>query len=221
MPGYSLRFAAGCAPQRTSRSISVALDGQKRRWVPADHRNATHERIPQETARYGAGTGREGARTGRDGARTAGPSARPAVPHRRPAKPGSNGARAKLRGPWGCSSAGRAPRSHRGGQGFESPHLHHRGSVGQVVSPRVCKTLVFDCGSSILPRPTSSPAAGTEPTRPSAHAAERPTPLIPAQTAVGSSASMPWSACELRRNHARSARCVGRRAATRLQNAGP
>src|SRR5450759_2727196 len=25
---------------------------------------------------------------------------------------------------WGCSSAGRAPRSHRGGQGFESPHLH-------------------------------------------------------------------------------------------------
>ena len=26
---------------------------------------------------------------------------------------------------WGCSSAGRAPRSHRGGQGFESPHLHH------------------------------------------------------------------------------------------------
>ena len=29
------------------------------------------------------------------------------------------------------------------------------GSVGQVVSPRVCKTLVFDCGSSILPRPTS------------------------------------------------------------------
>ena len=57
--------------------------------------------------------------------------------------------------PWGCSSAGRAPRSHRGGQGFESPHLHHRGSVGQVVSPRVCKTLVNDCGSSILPRPTS------------------------------------------------------------------
>ena len=29
------------------------------------------------------------------------------------------------RRPWGCSSAGRAPRSHRGGQGFESPHLHH------------------------------------------------------------------------------------------------
>jgi hypothetical protein len=28
------------------------------------------------------------------------------------------------RRPWGCSSAGRAPRSHRGGQGFESPHLH-------------------------------------------------------------------------------------------------
>ena len=31
-----------------------------------------------------------------------------------------------------------------------------RGSVGQVVSPRVCKTLAFGCGSSILPRPTSS-----------------------------------------------------------------
>ncbi len=32
-----------------------------------------------------------------------------------------------------------------------------RGSVGQVVSPRVCKTLAFGCGSSILPRPTSIP----------------------------------------------------------------
>jgi hypothetical protein len=32
---------------------------------------------------------------------------------------------ARLRPAWGCSSAGRAPRSHRGGQGFESPHLHH------------------------------------------------------------------------------------------------
>ena len=31
--------------------------------------------------------------------------------------------------PWGCSSAGRAPRSHRGGQGFESPHLHQILSV--------------------------------------------------------------------------------------------
>ena len=31
---------------------------------------------------------------------------------------------ARLPGAWGCSSAGRAPRSHRGGQGFESPHLH-------------------------------------------------------------------------------------------------
>ena len=31
---------------------------------------------------------------------------------------------------WGCSSAGRAPRSHRGGQGFESPHLHHRSTSG-------------------------------------------------------------------------------------------
>ena len=31
---------------------------------------------------------------------------------------------------WGCSSAGRAPRSHRGGQGFESPHLHHPHDIG-------------------------------------------------------------------------------------------
>ena len=38
----------------------------------------------------------------------------------RPAAP-----QARDRRPWGCSSAGRAPRSHRGGQGFESPHLHH------------------------------------------------------------------------------------------------
>jgi asparagine synthase (glutamine-hydrolysing) len=27
---------------------------------------------------------------------------------------------------WGCSSAGRAPALQAGGQGFESPHLHHR-----------------------------------------------------------------------------------------------
>jgi hypothetical protein len=26
---------------------------------------------------------------------------------------------------WGCSSAGRAPRSQRGGRRFESAHLHH------------------------------------------------------------------------------------------------
>ena len=52
------------------------------------------------------------------------------------AQSGAQGPHAKIRtrsrglaphgiGPWGCSSAGRAPRSHRGGQGFESPHLHH------------------------------------------------------------------------------------------------
>ena len=62
---------------------------------------------------------------------------------RRPATAGAGWARARLRtrsgsprheqsrraasagSRWGCSSAGRAPRSHRGGQGFESPHLHH------------------------------------------------------------------------------------------------
>src|SRR5580658_6933642 len=26
---------------------------------------------------------------------------------------------------WACSSVGRAPRSQRGGQGFEPPHVHH------------------------------------------------------------------------------------------------
>ncbi len=36
--------------------------------------------------------------------------------------------RASQGAPWGCSSAGRAPRSHRGGQGFESPHLHQSSS---------------------------------------------------------------------------------------------
>ena len=44
---------------------------------------------------------------------------------------GRPGAGVILRGPWGCSSVGRAPRSHRGGQGFESPHLHHRSGSGR------------------------------------------------------------------------------------------
>ena len=30
---------------------------------------------------------------------------------------------------WGCSSVGRAPRSQRGGHGFESHHLHHLSST--------------------------------------------------------------------------------------------
>ena len=28
---------------------------------------------------------------------------------------------------WGCSSAGRAPALHAGGQEFNPPHLHHKG----------------------------------------------------------------------------------------------
>ena len=32
---------------------------------------------------------------------------------------------------WGGSSAGRAPRSHRGGQGFDPPPLHHRIAKGR------------------------------------------------------------------------------------------
>ena len=31
---------------------------------------------------------------------------------------------------WGCSSAGRAPALHAGGQEFEPPHLHHAESKG-------------------------------------------------------------------------------------------
>ena len=30
-----------------------------------------------------------------------------------------------VKGPWGCSSVGRAPALQAGGQGFESPQLHH------------------------------------------------------------------------------------------------
>ena len=37
---------------------------------------------------------------------------------------------AKAHDPWGCSSAGRASRSQRGGRGFESHHLHHGNSDG-------------------------------------------------------------------------------------------
>ena len=34
---------------------------------------------------------------------------------------------------WGCSSAGRASRSQRGGRGFESLHLHHGNQTGSVM----------------------------------------------------------------------------------------
>lgn len=42
--------------------------------------------------------------------------------------------------PWGCSSAGRASRSQRGGRGFESHHLHHGNSIGArpQALPRFC-----------------------------------------------------------------------------------
>ncbi len=33
---------------------------------------------------------------------------------------------------WGCSSDGRAPPLHGGGQGFESPHLHQNFKVGAL-----------------------------------------------------------------------------------------
>ena len=34
---------------------------------------------------------------------------------------------------WGCSSAGRAPALHAGGQEFDPPHLHQNGRIAQVV----------------------------------------------------------------------------------------
>jgi hypothetical protein len=37
----------------------------------------------------------------------------------------------------GCSSAGRAPPLHGGGQGFESPHLHRPRDRGQGTGNRV------------------------------------------------------------------------------------
>ena len=40
---------------------------------------------------------------------------------------------AALRSPfWGCSSAGRAPALQAGGQGFDSPHLHHGGMENRI-----------------------------------------------------------------------------------------
>ena len=57
----------------------------------------------------------------------------------------------------GDASLGNWQTSRRSRPGLTAGRRSERGSVGQVVSPRVCKTLVFDCGSSILPRPTSIP----------------------------------------------------------------
>jgi hypothetical protein len=37
---------------------------------------------------------------------------------------------------WGCGSVGRAPRSHRGGQGFESPQLHYSSHPYHQSGPR-------------------------------------------------------------------------------------
>ena len=36
----------------------------------------------------------------------------------------------------GCSSAGRAPALHAGGQEFEPPHLHQYGLIAQLVRAR-------------------------------------------------------------------------------------
>ena len=43
----------------------------------------------------------------------------------------------RAQNPWGCSSAGRASRSQRGGRGFESLHLHH-GSSGRSKAIPAC-----------------------------------------------------------------------------------
>ena len=57
-----------------------------------------------------------------------------------PAPVGADEAGWYTRPSWGCSSAGRALRSHRRGQGFESPHLHHlfefQRAVPSAGSPR-------------------------------------------------------------------------------------
>ena len=42
---------------------------------------------------------------------------------------------------WGVSSAGRAPRLHRGGQGFDPPTLHHLKFLGEVRKMKRKKTL--------------------------------------------------------------------------------
>lgn len=43
---------------------------------------------------------------------------------------------------WGCSSAGRAPRSQRGGRGFESHHLHQELSCRSRNRPAI---FIFRC----------------------------------------------------------------------------
>src|SRR6187401_1549827 len=50
--------------------------------------------------------------------------------------------------PWGCSSAGRAPRSHRGGQGFESPHLHHLPAPRHVAVRPAPRAVAIDIGQA-------------------------------------------------------------------------
>lgn len=42
---------------------------------------------------------------------------------------------------WGVSSAGRAPRLQRGGQGFDPPTLHHLKFLGEVRKMKRKKTL--------------------------------------------------------------------------------
>ena len=73
--------------------------------------------------------------------------------------------------PWGCSSAGRALRSHRRGQGFESPHLHQllrRGAVRAV--PQGTRASVNDRKGD--PQPESDATA--DPVEPADAAADAP-----------------------------------------------
>ena len=64
---------------------------------------------------------------------------------KRPQYRQNKSSRESAHNPWGCSSAGRASRSQRGGRGFESHHLHHGNSIGpEVVSgPISVYELVF------------------------------------------------------------------------------
>lgn len=73
--------------------------------------------------------------------------------------------------PWGGSSAGRAPRSHRGGQGFDPPPLHHGKAGDHAVTgeekPRdaglflVCSFLSFFLSAACPPLAPRLAGTGT------------------------------------------------------------
>ena len=52
----------------------------------------------------------------------------------------------------GCSSVGRAPRLQRGGQGFESPHLHQLKAISDLRSQISKAKLEQSSGNLMIPR---------------------------------------------------------------------